>query len=282
MAVELEIRDGDPWWLSPDVWTVPGDPEGTPGAPIAGSPCFLWARVRNNGSSNVANATVRFYWANPATGFNRNTATQIGTSFVSLPSGTVAEVLCLTPWIPTIVNNGHECVLAEAFHDIFDPLPSGPTFNVPTDRHVAQRNLTVMQAVTGFFHVAFEIHNTSRKPRSFDLHVREGKLAGLRPLAEYLKEITPFLTQDNEAGKAGLLAELCPTEADLKYAKPKIEGLKIAAHGRAGLSVAGRVKGPASLFHVEQWDGERLVGGLSVLAVNSNEKRQSRGRARKK
>ena len=36
MAVELEIRDGDPWYLSPDVWTVPGnDPEGPPGLPIA-------------------------------------------------------------------------------------------------------------------------------------------------------------------------------------------------------------------------------------------------------
>ncbi|MGH8580959.1 MAG: hypothetical protein ACREVK_12865 [Gammaproteobacteria bacterium] len=36
MAVELEIRDGDPWWLSPDVWTVPGNnPEGTGGVPVA-------------------------------------------------------------------------------------------------------------------------------------------------------------------------------------------------------------------------------------------------------
>lgn len=282
MAVQLEIRDGDPWWLSPDIWTVPGDPEGTPGMPIAGSPCFLWARVRNNGSSGVSNATVRFYWANPAAGFDRTTANLIGVSFVTLDPGAVGEVLCLTPWIPTIVNNGHECVLAEAFHNTFDPLPASPAFNVPTDRHVAQRNLTVAQAVTGFFYAAFEIHNTSRKPRRFDLRVLEGKLASLRPLAEHLKEIAPFLSQEGGFGEAGLLAKPCPSEADLKYAKPRLEGVEVDAHGRVGLSVAGRVKGPAALLHIEQRDGEKLVGGLSVLVINSDDKRQRRGRAKAK
>lgn len=282
MAVQLEIRDGDPWWLSPDIWTVPGDPEGTPASPIAGSPCFLWARVRNNGETGVTNATVRFYWANPAGGFDRMTATPIGTSFVSLPPGAVATVLCLTPWIPVIVNNGHECVVAEAFHDAFDPLPSGPAFNVPTDRHVAQRNLTVMQAATGFFHAAFELHNTSRKARRFDVRVSQGKLAGLRPLVEHLKEIEPVLSEKDGKGEAGFLTKPCPTEADLKYAQPQIEALEIAANGRVGLTLAGRVKGPAALFHVEQREGRHLVGGLSVLVVNRDEKPASRRRAKKK
>ena len=32
MSVLLEIQDGSPWWLSPNVWTVPGgDPQGIPG-----------------------------------------------------------------------------------------------------------------------------------------------------------------------------------------------------------------------------------------------------------
>lgn len=62
MAVELEIRDGDPWWLSPDVWVVPGiDPLGAPGMPIAGMPAYIWARVRNLGDTDVANAEVRYY-----------------------------------------------------------------------------------------------------------------------------------------------------------------------------------------------------------------------------
>ncbi len=79
MAVQLEIQDGNPWWLSADIWTVPGsDPEGLAGTPIAGSTCFLWARVSNTGSSDVQNAVVRFYWANPSVGFDRNTANPIG------------------------------------------------------------------------------------------------------------------------------------------------------------------------------------------------------------
>ena len=44
--VLLEIEDGDPWYLSPNVWTVPGtNPEGPPGLPIAGKPAYLWARL---------------------------------------------------------------------------------------------------------------------------------------------------------------------------------------------------------------------------------------------
>jgi hypothetical protein len=184
MTVFLEIVDGNPqWYLSPNIWTVPGDdPEGTPGLPIVGQSCFLWARVRNNGSNVVQNATVRFYWANPAVGFDRNTANLVGTSFVTLNPGESAEVLCLTPWVPVFVNDGHECVLAEAFHTT-DPLPVTPAFNVPSDRHVAQRNLSVITtspARNMMFHLAFEVHNTSRKPRVFQLNATQGRFSELQ------------------------------------------------------------------------------------------------------
>lgn len=67
MPVEIEIRDGDPWWLSPDIWVVPcEDPEGPSGAPIAGATNYVWAMVHNRGGSGVVNATVRFYWAGPS------------------------------------------------------------------------------------------------------------------------------------------------------------------------------------------------------------------------
>ncbi len=113
MAVELEIHDGDPWWDSPDIWTVPGsDPEGAAGSPIAGTTCYLWANVTNNGKSSVEDAVVRFYWADPSVGFDRTTANLIGTSSVTLAAGASTDVLCLTPWIPEFVNEGHECVHA--------------------------------------------------------------------------------------------------------------------------------------------------------------------------
>jgi hypothetical protein len=181
MAVHLEIEDGNPaWYLSHDIWTVPGDdPEGLAGIPIIGSKCYLWARIHNKGTTPVNNATVRFYWANPSVGFDRNTANFIGTAFVSLAASETREVLCLTPWVPVFVNDGHECVLAEAFHSGADPLPASPAFNVPTDRHVAQRNLSVVKAFNSIFHMAFEIHNSSRKARRFEIVTQVGKIEEL-------------------------------------------------------------------------------------------------------
>jgi hypothetical protein len=125
MPVQLLIRDGDPhWWNSPDIWVVPGnDPNGAPGQPVAGEAAFLWARVQNTGKDPATGATVKFYWSNPAAGVLRSNSTFVGSAFVSLNGGETKEVLCVIPWIPVVVNNGHECLVAEVIHPA-DPLPS--------------------------------------------------------------------------------------------------------------------------------------------------------------
>jgi hypothetical protein len=269
MSVQLEIRDGNPWWLSPDVWTVPGtDPQGPAGPPIVGTPAYMWASVRNNGSSPVDNATVRFYWANPSVGFDRNTANAIGSAFVSLDPGQVQDVLCLTPWVPSFVNGGHECVLAEAFHPS-DPLPGSPDFNVPTDRHVAQHNLNVVMAAMMKFSARFEIHNASRKARAFRLKVEEGKLEELKALAPrygaLLRKLSP-----GKAGNLYLTDALCPCEAPPRK-KPSLdhEPIQVAAGARAGMTLAGDIEGGAALIHIRQFDERREVGGLSVLVIHA-------------
>lgn len=147
MSVKLLIRDGNPsWWLSPDIWAVPGDdPNGAPGAPIAGEKAYLWAHVANTGSSDANGVRVDFFWANPALQVLRSTATMIGSAFGDIPAGGSQDVLCLVPWIPVIVNDGHECVVAVANHSS-DPLPSPPPddFSPATYDQVAQRNLSVV------------------------------------------------------------------------------------------------------------------------------------------
>jgi hypothetical protein len=106
MAVELWIDDGDPWYLSPDIWVVPGnDPNGLPGIPILNMPSYVWARVHNRGTTGVSNATVRYYWADPSMAITPSTATLIGTSYVNLTPGETKEVLCLTRWIPRTLTN---------------------------------------------------------------------------------------------------------------------------------------------------------------------------------
>ena len=149
MPVQLLIRDGSPaWYLSPDITVVPGDdPAGPGGSPIAGLPAYLWARVQNTGDVDASNVRVDFYWANPALQVTRSNATLVGSAFATVPAGAVQEALCLVPWIPTIVNDGHECLLAVANHP-GDPLPNPlpDAFDPPTYRQVAQKNLTVLVA----------------------------------------------------------------------------------------------------------------------------------------
>jgi hypothetical protein len=292
MAVELEIRDGDPWWLSPDIWTVPGDPLGPPGTPIVGQATYLWAHVRNNGSSAVSNATVRFYWANPSVGFDRNTAHPIGTSFVSLGPVSSADVLCLTPWIPEFVNGGHECVLAEAFHESLDPLPGSPAFDVPTDRHVAQLNLSVVVALSsGVFRLQVVLYNTQRVKRAFRLEAVQGKLEELRPLAKRLGRELELPSRQGKVARFAFSEDACADAEAFEDGKKGEKGgkgakgsrpleLTIPGHGSAARTLVGQIENGAALVHVRQLAGERLVGGLSVLVLPAGEGTGPRKEAR--
>ena len=143
MAVDLWVDDGNPWYLSPDIWVVPSDdPNDPPGMPVADVSAYVWARVRNRGSTPVTNASVRFYWADPSTVITPTTATLIGTSSVSLSASESKEVLCVTPWIPQFVNGGHECLLAQAFAPSDPALVQGRTTRSTCQLTATQRNAT--------------------------------------------------------------------------------------------------------------------------------------------
>jgi hypothetical protein len=267
MAALLEIRDGTPWYLSEDVWTVPDDPDGTPGQPIVGRQCYVWARVTNHASESVSNATVRFYWADPSTGFDRNTAHVIGTAYVSFDGAGTQDVLCLTQWTPTFVNGGHECVLAEAFHPT-DALPATLDFNVPTDRHVAQRNLSVIIALGGHFHMAFEIHNRARVARQFRIVAAEvpvGRLAKLVSSVEHLPG-------NGKVRSFGLVKEACPSDQSIEHALRREHEVEVPAFGRMGLAVAGVVEEGAVGLNVAQYAGNAIVGGLALIVVRGEGK----------
>jgi hypothetical protein len=266
MPVELEIHDGNPWWLSPDIWAVPGnDPEGTPGLPVAGQSCYLWARVTNNGISSINNAEVRFYWANPSAGFDRNTANLVGTSNVNLLSGQSADVLCLTPWIPEYLNNGHECVLAEAFHSSLDPLPATPDFNVPSDRHVAQLNLSVVQAVQGFFTQPITLNNTWRAENRFQIKAYQGKINQLKPFAQRFR--IELSESEGKLVNAAFVDHKRPTEGEFGNLDNRALELSIPGKGTRFKSLVGRVEGKNTLVHVGQYRKGQLVGGISMLVV---------------
>ncbi len=267
MAVELEIRDGDPWWLSPDIWTVPGDnPEGAPGLPVVGQPCYLWAKVRNNGTSSVNNAVVRYYWADPSAGFDRSTANLVGTSNVNLSAGEVTDVLCLSPWVPQYVNDGHECVLAEAFHDSLDPLPVTTDFNVTTDRHVAQKNLSVVHATQGFFKVSAVLFNTLRSERKFQIKAFPGEVGQLKSLTPNLGFELP--RSNGKLMRNAFVDSRCPTEDAFGKCDQETLELSIPGHGTRFATLIGKIEGKSALVHVGQFYGDHLVGGFSILVLN--------------
>jgi hypothetical protein len=274
MAVVLEIQDGNPWWLSPDIWVVPGtDPGGAPGQPTASQEAHLWARVRNNGDQGTGNIRVRFYAANPAVGFDRSTATLVGTAFVTLAAGQVQDVLCPTPWFPAYVNNGHGCVLAEAFHTVLDPLPGSQAFDVPNDRHVAQRNLTILAAGGGMKKkLAFEIHNRDRENLVFVIATTAGRPAELKRILETTGLDPDVLGRDGEVVATGFVRSPCPDEREMADAEQEVK-LELDAGARAGLTWVGELEGDAALVHVVQTLDGKEVGGLSVLLVRDAKER---------
>lgn len=277
MAVVLEIDKGVPnWWLSPDLWVVPGnDPNGPPGTPVAGQPAFMWARVHNVGSDGVQNAVVRFWWANPGTNFDRTTATQVGTSYVSLAAGETQEALCLTPWTPSFVNGGHECILGEAFENTLDPLPPGPNFNAATDRHVAQRNLSVLlSSGKRRMTLPFEVHNDQRQPATFTVALKAAEIESLdrRLIATLGEDVTQHLGKGT-VHRLGLARTVCPDDDDIG---DHVQQVELSGGERAGFTAVVESSGTA-FVHITQTIDDKVVGGLSVVAINQPTAEQAGG-----
>ncbi len=173
MSANLVIQDGEPyWWNSPDIWVVPGnDPGGSPGQPIAGEAAFLWGRVRNSGDETALGARVNFYWSNPAAGVLRSNSTLVGSAFVDLDPKETKEVLCTIPWIPQIVNEGHECVVAEVIHpsDPLTPSPPPDEFIPPNYHQIAQKNLTVLAMKKDMIVLPIQVSASIRKEKVLEV-----------------------------------------------------------------------------------------------------------------
>jgi hypothetical protein len=271
MTVELTIRDGDPVYLSPDIWVVPGnDPNAEPGPPIANTPNFIWARVANRGTTAVESATVKYYWGNPATYLTRANMTAVGTSYVSLAPDESKEVLCVTPWVPTWVNDGHECLIVETYC-AGDPLPphteSSP-FEVGANRQIAQLNLVLLMPlgedqVVSFAFSASTPAKTHLKDwrlvvtrcpvaRTKGLERQLGRLA-LKDLGEEVE----FGLQPYATGQP--LREKGRKQINLRLRHAEQEGFAFTARFPGGGS------GRGGLFLIEEHAGGALAGGIGIV-----------------
>lgn len=273
MAVELWIDDGNPWYLSPDIWTVPSDdPNDPPGVPYANVSAYVWAQVHNRGSSPVSNATVRFYWSNPAVTINDNTATLIGTSNVSLAAGETKPVLCVSPWIPQWVNNGHECLIAEAFAP-GDPLPprsASTPYNVPAWRQMAQKNLTIGNASPKMMHFIHPFMAGNFGDREgIVLRARRAPMDLLRPHLTGLG-LKTLPAEAEGLDQFGLQPYRCG-DAIQERNRPEIK-FSLPPRHQQGMALVVRLPEKfkaetGALFLVEQLEDDQVIGGVGVLIL---------------
>jgi hypothetical protein len=270
----LEIEDGNPWWLSPDIWVVPGnDPNGAPGQPTAGEPAFLWARVHNKGEQSATGSRVNYYWSNPAAGVLRSNSTAVGFAFVDLDAGETKDVLCIIPWVPVVVNDGHECVVAEVIHTS-DPLPSPlpDPFDPPTYRQVAQKNLTVLVMKKRMARILpIQISAPKRAARELLITAEPGGRLDDRLLAQVgLKE---FQRVDGGLNFGLSLDASCDTATDVPTEQSIRVALKPGTARPVYLRVAAADLPPRSymLLHVVSRSEQRIEGGISYVVVPGEE-----------
>lgn len=275
MSTTLEIRDGDPyWWNSPDIWFVPGnDPNGPPGQPVAGEPAFLWGRVRNTGDQTASGARVDFYWSNPATGVLRSNSTPVGSAFVDLNPGDNKEVLCVIPWIPEIVNNGHECVVAEVIHSS-DPLPTPlpDEFDPPRYHQIAQKNLTVLAMKKSMMVMAVQIAAPIRKEKLLLVTTEIGGTLDKFDLVQAgLKNYRPAKYNSLKVGLS--LDPGCDESKKERLGKEIKLQLKPGTAKAVYLKVWPQELEPRSyvLLHVISRDEQRIVGGITYIIISGKE-----------
>jgi hypothetical protein len=135
-----------PEYLSPAIWIESSD---IFGRAVAGEVNTIHATVFNLGSGISAPTQVNFFWADPSLGLGPGNFTRIEAQYVEIRSlmegGGAIELRC--PWVPEYLNNGHECLQVHCTNPILDP--DLAPFQPRIERHVAQRNVTVLHAGAG-------------------------------------------------------------------------------------------------------------------------------------
>jgi hypothetical protein len=287
MMSSLAIDHGNPWWLSPNVWAVPtsNPSEPSPGeiAPVVNNQYLLVANVRNTSPSEVLNAEVYFWWANPSLGIlTTANANPVGTSSVSVVGNGSNTSLELSPWTPSFVNNGHECLIAAVVEGGGPPPTVLDGANDPT---VAQHNLGVVNVgehMEGRFFYAFQVCNPFRLEQRFTIHAERGPIEQAAPFLTSLgdpshrsapkgAERRASREAAHSALKLGFVHEVCPHPRDFDRMRPILEDVRLAPFACTGFTLVGVLEEGEALIHVSQRIHEKIVGGLSVLVLSEKE-----------
>ncbi len=303
------------FWESPDVLVAPNQdaataplmPTAAGGVAEAGKPNTLYAHVWNLGKSPVYRARVEFYWFNPSLALSRSAANLVGVTYVDLDSrfslhpswtevntpygrwlsrGSHAIVHCPSTWEPAFVNGGHECLIVRVSDPILDPVPL-EQFGGGSDRHVAQRNIAVVQAASpATLNVSLDL-GWHPEPGVADVRVELAAPRSMEWLRIYTQRRDPGFIPPASSVTAGLLPpspkgaarqalHLKPGANPRGLLSPRerfhlgCDRLEIALHA----SCKQLRRNEAQVVRVfERLDGH-LVGGYSVVLIGRQRRQQ--------
>lgn len=295
------------FWESPDIFVAPNldadsaplMPPTTGGIAKANIANTLYAHVWNLGKAPAYWVRVEFYWFNPSLGITRADANLIGAAWVDLGNrftidsawhevhtsygrwltrGSHAIVRCPETWIPRIENNGHECLVVRAFEPILDSVPVNQ-FSASADRHVAQRNISVVEAASpASIDLALNL-GYADAPSEAEVEVEVEGPANMEWLQLYAgKRITDYRTPAAQV-VAGLLpptvvnARSITLEHVASECRPHLlkrrerfhrgcDPLRINFHATADLQ-----KHEAHVLRIRQRVGSDVIGGYSVVLL---------------
>lgn len=137
------LQAGTPGWASPDISIIA--PDGTRNSEaISGKENHIEVIVTNSGGINATDALVEVFFGGPTTGFVPNNAQKIGSQFITVQGYSTQSVRI--PWVPSASQAGHLCLTARVSLNMPpDSFPDPNSFDVYGDRHIAQRNIHVIE-----------------------------------------------------------------------------------------------------------------------------------------
>jgi hypothetical protein len=181
------------FWESPDI-AIEG-PSGDPDIATPGQVNKVKVHVWNLGLADCWGAHVDLYWCNPSVGINPAVANPIGSTVIPLAAGQHAVVSF--DWTPVLVNDGHECLVAQVYDPVSDPVVA--PFDPVHDRHIGQRNVSVVQIAPSQM-LIFDVfsQNLGLTDANTLLEVQKLKGEALEILAESMGRKTWAIAGGNE------------------------------------------------------------------------------------
>jgi hypothetical protein len=236
----------------------------------------------------VVNARVEFYWCNPSLGISTQSATLIGVAHVDLGARDSGRsrtfVKCPVTWFPQFINNGHECLVVRFFEPFADPLPR-PGWYPASDRHVGQRNITVIEAKSPARAVVPLRLGCSIGPGPARLMVERVPAASVPWLALLSARVGTQVRDARQITELIGLLPVTPAMTPESRVKPPLDALREVAgllqrsmtverscdelETQVVFEVDGLEAGECAVYRVTQHHRGKIVGGYTIIAYRS-------------